>query len=103
MDLYVYYRVRSGDADSLLPRVRALQAQLAATHGVAPQLKRRPPDADGSVDDGADGVQTWMEVYPAATAGFAEALAQAAGAADLALLTVGPRHTEVFMDIPSCA
>jgi hypothetical protein len=99
MDLYVYYRVRAGDAASLLPRVRALQAQLAAAHGVAPQLKRRPCNADG----GPDSLQTWMEVYPAATAGFADTLAQAADASDLALLIEGPRHTEVFMDIPSCA
>jgi hypothetical protein len=95
MDLYVYYRVRPGDADRLLPRVRALQAQLAAAHGVAPQLKCRP--------DSPDGMQTWMEVYPAATAGFAEALAQAADTSDLAPLIEGPRHTEVFMDIPTCA
>lgn len=95
MDLYVYYRVRSGDADSLLPRVRALQAQLAAAHGVAPQLKRRL--------DSTDGMQTWMEVYPAATAGFADTLALAVDASDLGPLIVGPRHTEVFMDIPSCA
>ncbi|GGY00808.1 DUF4936 family protein [Massilia dura] len=99
MDLYVYYRVRTGDAASLLPRVRALQGRLAATHGVAPQLKRRP----ASVDCDPDGVQTWMEVYPAATAGFAEALAQAVGASGLGALIAGPRHTEVFMDIPSCA
>jgi hypothetical protein len=95
MDLYVYYRVRDEDADRLLARVRALQAELAAAHGVAPQLKRRP--------ESPDGVQTWMEVYPAATAGFTEALAQAAAAAGLAPLTAGPRHLEVFMDIPSCA
>ena len=95
MDLYVYYRVRDEDAGALLPRVRALQEQLGAAHGVVPQLKRRP--------QGADGVQTWMEVYPATPSGFTEALAQAVGAADLGTLIAGPRHTEVFQDIPSCA
>ena len=95
MDLYVYYRVRDEDAEQLLPRVRGMQARLAAAHGVAPQLKRRP--------DNPDGVQTWMEVYPAATAGFTAALAQAVSAAGLDALIAGPRHTEVFMDIPSCA
>lgn len=95
MDLYVYYRVRDEDADGLLPRVRAMQADLAGAHGVAPQLKRRP--------QGADGVQTWMEVYPATAAGFTEALAQAAGTFALEPLTSGPRHTEVFMDFPTCA
>lgn len=95
MDLYVYYRVRDVDADHLLPRVRALGGQLAAAHGVAQQLKRRP--------ESADGMQTWMEVYPATPAGFAEALVQAVAAADLGALIAGPRHTEVFMDLPSCA
>ncbi|MBB3219772.1 DUF4936 family protein [Pseudoduganella umbonata] len=95
MDLYVYYRVRGGDADLLLPRVRAMQQALADAHGVAPQLKRRP--------DSPDGVQTWMEVYPATTAGFTAALAQSVSAAGLDPLIAGPRHTEVFMDIPSCA
>jgi hypothetical protein len=95
MDLYVYYRVRDEDADRLLPRVRALQAELAAAHGVAPQLKRRPGSTDG--------VQTWMEVYPATAAGFADTLAQAVVAADLGALLAGPRHTEVFTDIPPCA
>ncbi|WBS00060.1 DUF4936 family protein [Pseudoduganella sp. SL102] len=95
MDLYVYYRVATGDAEALLPRVRALQAQLAAAHGVAPQLKRRP--------DSPDGVQTWMEVYPATTPGFTAALTQAVAAAGLDTLIAGPRHTELFMDIPSCA
>lgn len=95
MDLYVYYRVRDEDAERLLRRVRAMQAHLAAAHGVAPQLKRRP--------DHPDGVQTWMEVYPATPAGFTEALAQEAGAAGLGTLIAGPRHAEVFMDIPSCA
>ena len=95
MDLYVYYRVRDEDAEQLLPRVRGMQAQLASAHGVAPQLKRRP--------ESADGVQTWMEVYPAATPRFTDALAQAADASNLGPLVAGPRHTEVFMDIPSCA
>lgn len=99
MDLYVYYRVPAGNAARLLPRVRALQARLAAAHRVAPQLKRRPAAADAGPDD----VQTWMEVYPATPAGFADALAQAVDASDLGPLIAGPRHTEVFMDIPSCA
>ncbi len=92
-DLYVYYRVRDDDAAALLPRVAAMQAQLAAVHGVAGQLKRRPGSTDG--------VQTWMEVYPAAPAGFTDALLDAASG--LAALLAGPRHTEVFVDLKSCA
>jgi hypothetical protein len=95
MDLYVYYRVRDEDAERLLPRVRAMAAALAAAHGVVPQLKRRPGSTDG--------VQTWMEVYPATGPGFTEALADAASAAELDPLIAGPRHTEVFLDLPPCA
>ncbi|QBE66467.1 DUF4936 family protein [Pseudoduganella lutea] len=95
MDLYVYYRVRDEDAGQLLPRVRVMQAQLAAAHGVAPQLKRRP--------ESTGGMQTWMEVYPATLPDFTDALAHAADASNLGPLVAGPRHTEVFMDISSCA
>jgi hypothetical protein len=92
IDLYVYYKVREEDATALAPRVRALQAALAGAHGVAPQLKRRP--------GASDGVQTWMEVYPAVDAAFGAALAAAATAAGLDG-AAGPRHTEVFMELPS--
>ncbi|MGZ3181086.1 MAG: DUF4936 family protein [Telluria sp.] len=86
-DLYVYYRVRAGDAAALAPLVRAMQAALGAG-----QLKRRP--------DEKDGVQTWMEVYPAIPAGFAQRLDAAAAAAGLLDLLDGPRHTEIFTDLP---
>jgi hypothetical protein len=98
VDLYVYYRVRDEDADTLLPQVRALQAELAGAHGVAPQLKRRPASADG--------VHTWMEIYPGVSAdradAFTHALADAVALSGLPPLLVGPRHIEVFTDIP-CA
>jgi hypothetical protein len=91
IDLYVYYKVRELDAAALAPRVRAMQAALAAGHGVAVQLKRRPGSKDG--------LQTWMEVYPGAPDGFAEALAQAARDAGLGALPDGPRRTEIFVDL----
>lgn len=91
MDLYIYYKVRDADAASVQGPVRALQAGLLASHGVPGQLKRRP--------DSKDGMQTWMEVYPAVPAGFTEALDAAVQQAGLAALTSGPRHTEVFMDV----
>ncbi|TWI69167.1 uncharacterized protein DUF4936 [Pseudoduganella lurida] len=98
VDLYVYYRVRDEDADALLPQVRALQAELAAAHRVVPQLKRRP--------ESADGVQTWMEIYPGVAADSADAMthamAEAVALSGLPPLLVGPRHIEVFTDIP-CA
>jgi len=90
-DLYVYYKVRSEDAAALAPRVRALQTEVAATLGVAGQLKRRP--------EARDGLQTWMEVYPAAPDGFAGHLDAAVVRAGLADTIVGGRHTEAFVDL----
>ena len=90
IDLYIYYQVREENAAALQALVTALQAQLAAGHGVAGQLKRRPETRDG--------MQTWMEVYPATPAGFAAALELAAHDAALAALTAGPRHTEIFVN-----
>lgn len=95
IDLYVYYKVPVEHAAKLEPLVRALQSGLAAAHAVSPQLKRRP--------DAHDGVQTWMEVYPAVSDSFADALAQAEREAKLADLIAGPRHAEVFMDLKTCA
>ncbi|GAB3452897.1 hypothetical protein GCM10027321_02300 [Massilia terrae] len=94
-DLYVYYKVPVAHAARLEALVRAMQAGLAVSHAVAPQLKRRP--------DARDGVQTWMEVYPAVSDSFAEALAHAEREAGLADLIAGPRHAEVFMDLTTCA
>jgi predicted kinase len=91
IDLYVYYKVRELDAAALAPRVRAMQAALASSHGVSVQLKRRP--------ESKDGLQTWMEVYPGAPDKFAEVLAQAALDAGLDALPDGPRRTEVFVDL----
>jgi hypothetical protein len=94
-DLYIYYQVRDEDAAALAPRVRAMQQRLALHHGVAGQLKRRPETEDG--------LQTWMEIYPATRAGFDAALAAAVADAALAQLTVGKRHTEIFTDLSTCA
>ena len=94
IDLYVYYKVRDADAASLAPRVRAMQAGLASS-AIAAQLKRRP--------EASDGVQTWMEVYPAVPDGFAAIVEQAALDAGLPDLIQGPRRSEVFMDLIPCA
>ncbi|MFL6672463.1 MAG: DUF4936 family protein [Massilia sp.] len=95
VDLYVYYKVRAENAARLEPIVRALQAGLATRHGVAGQLKRRP--------EAKDGVQTWMEVYPATGDAFAAALAEAERSAGFDGLIEGPRRTEVFTDLTPCA
>jgi hypothetical protein len=95
VDLYIYYRVAEHNAASLASLVQAMQAQLAEGHGVAVQLKRRP--------DAVDGMQTWMEVYPGAADGFAQALDAAVEAAALDSFIFGARHTEIFTDIIPCA
>jgi hypothetical protein len=95
VDLYVYYKVRAEHAARLAPLVRSIQARLAGEHGVAVQLKRRPGEKDG--------MQTWMEVYPAVGDAFAVALENAASDAGLSGLIEGPRRAEIFMDLTVCA
>ncbi|MES2264952.1 MAG: DUF4936 family protein [Pseudomonadota bacterium] len=93
-DLYIYYQVRQADAAALQGAVTSMQAALVSGFGISPQLKRRPQPQDG--------LQTWMEVYPAAPEGFEAALAAAVLHAGLSSLIAGPRHTEVFMDVSPC-
>ncbi|WP_295993969.1 DUF4936 family protein [Rugamonas sp.] len=94
-DLYIYYQVRDADASALQAMVVAMQARLAKSHGVSAQLKRRP--------EARDGLQTWMEVYPAVGDEFVGALHAAVEQAGLSAWTAGPRHTEVFTDLFPCA
>ncbi|MFC5512523.1 DUF4936 family protein [Massilia jejuensis] len=93
VDLYVYYKVRDENAARLAPLVRALQSRVIEAG--AARLLRRP--------GGGDGVQTWMEVYPAVPERFADALAAAAGSAGFEGLVEGPRRVEVFVEFPPCA
>jgi hypothetical protein len=72
-----------------------MQGQLAAQYGIAVALKRRPEEKNGE--------QTWMETYLDAPQDFIAVLDAAAGAAGLSELTSGPRHSEIFVDLPSCA
>lgn len=92
IDLYVYYKVRSEDAARLEPLVRGLQARLAPA---GCQLKRRPGTADG--------LQTWMEVYPQVSEAFAAELEAAAAEAGFGALCAGPRRAEVFVELTPCA
>lgn len=96
MDLYVYYKVQAAQAAGLQGAVIAMQSALSAAHGVQAQLKRRP--------EAPEGVQTWMEVYPAvAGRTFLDTLEAAVAQAGLARWTTGPRHVEIFEDLPPCA
>lgn len=95
VDLYIYYTVRDEHADLLAPRIRAMQAELAARHAIGTRLMRRPETRDGK--------QTWMEVYAATADGFPAALELALNDADVGSLIDGQRHIEVFTDISTCA
>ena len=93
IDLYVYYKVRNEDAEALAPRVRAMQARLAAARdGHREALLQRRPET-------RDGLQTWMEVYPGVDEGFAALVEQAVHDAGLAAWIQGPRRSEVFIDL----
>lgn len=93
IDLYVYYKVRLEDADSLAPRVRAMQMRLtdARAGSAKPLLQRRP--------ESRDGLQTWMEVYPGVDQAFGARLEQAVLEAGLGASIQGPRRSEVFIDL----
>jgi hypothetical protein len=93
MDLYIYYRVSAADADIFQQKAMAMQRQLPGAASAA--LKRRP--------DIQDGMHTWMEVYLAVTPDFEARLAQAVTANELPSFIRGPRHTEQFVDLSSCA
>lgn len=95
MDFYVYYKVAPDTAAALAPRVKQVQQQLAASHGVTTALKRRPGQQNG--------MQTWMEVYTGAAPNFAAVLEQAVQQSGIAAYAMGDRHTELFMDLEACA
>ena len=95
MDLYIYYRVRSEQAQTLQSKATAMQHTLAAEHGIATALKRRPEEKDGQ--------HTWMEVYLAVPQDFETLIEHAAVQAGLSALIDGPRHIEYFLDCSTCA
>jgi len=93
-ELFIYYRVRTEDADALRSEVLALQQRLSALHpGLTARLLRRPEPADGW--------HTWMETYawPGHVDGVSEALEQSIERhAALALQRFGAaRHVEAFV------
>jgi hypothetical protein len=94
-DLYVYYRVRSEDADLLVAKIGAVQQSVFRECAIVGGLKRRPEEKDGR--------HTWMEIYSAIPDGFETLLERAVAQADVAALIDGERHTELFLDVPTCA
>ena len=98
-ELFIYYRLRSIDAETARGLVFEFQARLRTQY---PQLMARllhRPDPD----DEAGGWQTWMETYstdpmrePVGVTAELQTEIEAEAAA-LAPLLDGPRHTEVFI------
>lgn len=103
-ELFVYYRVRSGDETSALSVVTAFQNRLRQRH---PRLGARLLRRSGLGGE----VQTWMETYAMNpqqgeppprqedVGGISEQLQQEIEslAADLAPYLAGPRHVEMFV------
>lgn len=90
--LYVYFKVPDNAAHDLLPRWRAWLDDIHAACGVRGALMRRPAT-------GADGLQTWMEVFYDIPDGFSETLGQLWSAQDLHASIQGTRHLELFEDL----
>lgn len=90
---YVYYRIPG--AQIIAARAAAARfGALIEAHGLErPRLMQRP-DAD------ADGRQTWMEIYAGWDEKWAQTLERALIDSGLAPLIEGPRHPELFIDIP---
>jgi hypothetical protein len=95
MDLYIYYRASISVAEEVKTRVSAMQVELTKRWGISASLKRRPESKNEQ--------DTWMEVYLSVPQNFEAALASAVTLAKLDDLIDGPRHTEYFLDVFSCA
>lgn len=94
MDLYIYYRVATENAETLARKVRAMQQSLSNEYGIVSALKRRPEERDRR--------QTWMEVYLAVPAEFGATLERAVTREGLPGLIDGQRNTEIFVDVSLC-
>ncbi|WP_395825175.1 DUF4936 family protein [Collimonas sp.] len=94
-DLYVYYWVAAAKAQQFHSAATAMQAGLSQQYRVVSALKRRPEIEDDR--------HTWMEVYASVPPDFAQIVEQAAVQHELARFIEGPRHSELFANISSCA
>lgn len=95
MDLYIYYRVLEKNVAALREQVLAVHEWVSQEYGIVTALKRRPGESDGR--------QTWMEIYASVPSGFEVTLERAVVQAGLAALIDGPRNTEFFVDVSTCA
>ncbi len=88
-ELFIYYRIRAGDAVAALAAAESMQAQLRAGHpGLEARLLRRPESEAGR--------ETWMECYRGVEGSAALVAAIERAAAGWSGLVDGTRHVEVF-------
>ena len=87
MEVYVYYRVKTGDPETTA-LVRGIQARLACRTGIQGQLLKR-----------CDDPLTWMEIYHDVTDPnlLKRQLQQLTEEFDLAPFLDGDRHLECFV------
>lgn len=91
--LYIYYRIPEVKSDAAREAAARL-AELVAARGVErPRLMRRP-------EANAQGQQTWMEIYERWDPGWSATLDRAVTDSGLGALIEGPRHPELFIDLP---
>jgi hypothetical protein len=90
---FVYYKLAPSSARELEPRLRGMQAEVAAERGVQARLMRRADSAEGAV--------TLLEVYEgiAQPGPFEQALSAAVARAGLPAPLVEQRRTERFEDL----
>jgi len=96
-ELFIYYRAKVDDAQSVQTAVLAAQSQLM---GERPALRARLLRRPGPGDEH----DTWMETYAHAPDGIDEALQreiEARVAPVLAPVIAGARHTEAFVPCAS--
>ena len=95
-ELFVYYRIRAGDAIAALAAVTSIQNQLRQRHPLLNARLLWRPEVQG-------GAQTWMEIYamnsPQSEGGITEALQREIGdmAEQMAPYIDGQRHVEAFV------
>lgn len=111
---YVYYKVAPSKVAALLPRVQAMQAQLAQRWHVQARLQQavlNQPQQSLHPAQHAPALLTWMEIYQESVMSqtclqgrsFADCLAAAVDAAAISTWLESARHIECFMELNLCA
>jgi thiaminase len=94
-NIYIYYKVAAASAQEFDRAAAAMQAELSLQHQINTSLKRSAEIKDEH--------HTWMEVYSSVPPDFVQVIERAVAQHGLTALIDGPRHTEFFVNISSCA